>query len=154
MEGTLTRVWVASVHVRNLERALLFYREVLGLKVQLDARRYKWVELGPDEPCTKIGLSEVPKSESGRTGVVTGIVFDTDNITKLHRKLSAKGVKFTRSPTKTPWGGLIANFLDPDGNELEVVQDPTHYAQDFPPKGKASIRGQQPPGVSSATPTR
>ena len=135
-------MWVASVHVKNLESSLHFYRDVLGLKVRLDARRYKWIELGPDEPCAKIGLSEVSKSESAsKTGIATGIVFDTDNLTRLHRRLAAKGVKFTRVPTKTLWGGLIADFLDPDGNELEVVQDPTHYAQDFPPEGKESIRG-------------
>jgi lactoylglutathione lyase len=141
MEGRLTRVWVATVHVRDLGRALDFYRDVLGLKVRLDARKFKWIELGPDEPYAKIGLSEVSNSElMKKVGVVTGIVFDTDNITKLHQRLSANGVKFTRSPTKTPWGGMVADFLDPDGNEIEVVQDPTHYDQDFPPEGAISLR--------------
>jgi hypothetical protein len=26
-----------------------------------------------------------------------------------------------------PWGGIVADFLDPDNNELEVVEDPDHY---------------------------
>jgi extradiol dioxygenase family protein len=69
----------------------------------LDARKYGWIELGPDEPHTKIGLREVSNRDAaGRVGVVMGVVFDTDDIIELHRRLKAKGVKFTRSPTKTP----------------------------------------------------
>jgi len=30
-----------------------------------------------------------------------------------------------------PWGGIVADFLDPDDNELEVVQDPEHYKRNY-----------------------
>jgi hypothetical protein len=30
-----------------------------------------------------------------------------------------------------PWGGIVANFLDPDKNELQVVQDPEHYTREY-----------------------
>ena len=30
-------------------------------------------------------------------------------------------------PTKMEWGGIVADFLDPDNNILEVVQDKKHY---------------------------
>lgn len=140
-DGRITRLWVATVHVRSMEKAVHFYRDILGLKVQLDARRYNWVEVGPDEPNAKIGIREASGDDaSKRVGAITGIVFDTDDIEALYERLAQTGVEFTRRPTKTPWGGIIADFLDPDGNELEVVQDPSHYAQDFPPAGEHSLR--------------
>ncbi len=46
--------------------------------------------------------------------------------------LKEHGVKFTLKPTKMPWGGIVADFLDPDNNELEVVQDPKHYERKYP----------------------
>lgn len=45
--------------------------------------------------------------------------------------LKEQGVKFTLKPTKMPWGGIVADFLDPDNNELEVVQDPKHYERKY-----------------------
>ena len=67
-------------------------------------------------------------------------MFETDDIFNLHERLSTQSVRFTRGPTKTPWGGMIADFLDPDWNEIEVVQDARHDDQGFPPEGKTSIR--------------
>ena len=47
---------------------------------------------------------------------------------KLAARLRKAGVTFTHGPVKQPWGGWVADFLDPDGNELEVVHHPDHYA--------------------------
>ena len=123
--GRITRVWLAMVQVSDMDRALKFYNEVLGLKVALDARRFNHMELGPDEPLAKIGLhaTGTQPSEKRRSGKV----LDTDDIFALHRRLKEHGVVFTLEPTRMPWGGIVADFLDPDRNELEVVQDPDHY---------------------------
>jgi hypothetical protein len=40
-------------------------------------------------------------------------------------------VTFTLKPTKMPWGGIVTNFLDPDNNELQTVQDPEHYTRNY-----------------------
>ncbi|MFW9944988.1 MAG: VOC family protein, partial [Candidatus Sifarchaeia archaeon] len=61
----------------------------------------------------------------------TGVVFDTDDIYILCERLKKQGVVFTQEPTKMPWGSIVADFLDPDNNELEVVQDPDHYLRDY-----------------------
>ena len=50
---------------------------------------------------------------------------------EIYEQLKKKGVKFTLKPTKMPWGGIVADFLDPDNNELEVVQDPEHYKRRY-----------------------
>ncbi|UCG45479.1 MAG: VOC family protein, partial [Candidatus Bathyarchaeota archaeon] len=76
-----------------------------------------------------IGLYATGKGSKGRKR--TGIVFDTDDIHALYERLKKQGVEFTRKPTKALWGGLVADFLDPDGNELEVVQDPEHYTRKY-----------------------
>lgn len=127
--GRATRVWVASVTVADYERALRFYRDLLGFPVRLDARpRFDWVELGPEEPGTKIGLSlNRDLAKDGASVRHTGIVLDTDDIDAFAARLKAGGVHFTTEPRREPWGGRLANFLDPDGNEIQVVDDPEHY---------------------------
>jgi predicted enzyme related to lactoylglutathione lyase len=115
------------IKVSDLNRAVTFYHETLGLPIALDARAFNHIELGPHEPLAKIGITSTGKPSKKKRR--TGIVLDTDDIYALYERLKKKGVPFTLKPTKMPWGGIIANFLDPDKNEFQVVQDPEHYKQ-------------------------
>lgn len=128
MKGKITRVWLSMIKVSDLEKALTFYSELLGLPIALDARVFNHIEVGPQEPLAKIGIESTGKQSKRRKW--TGIVFDTDDIYALYERLTKKGVIFTLKPTKMPWGGIVANFLDPDKNELQVVQDPEHYTRE------------------------
>ncbi len=127
--GRITRLWLTMIRVSDMERALQFYNKILGLPIALEARAFNHAEVGPDEPSAKIGLHATGKKSKRKKR--TGIVFDTDDIYTLHRRLKKLGVKFTLKPTRMPWGGIVADFLDPDKNELEVVQDPKHYKREY-----------------------
>lgn len=128
LKGKITRVWLSMITVSDLEQALTFYRDVLGLPLALDGRQFNHIEVGPDEPLAKIGIEATGKQSKRRKW--TGIVLDTNDIYTLYDRLIKEGVTFTLKPTKMPWGGIVANFLDPDKNELQVVQDPEHYTRE------------------------
>ncbi len=129
--GRITRLWLSMVRVSDMDRALEFYSKKLGLQVALEARNFNHAEVGPDEPMAKVGLHATGKKYTKKRR--TGIVFDTDDIYALHERLTKEGVRFTLAPTKMPWGGIVADFLDPDNNELEAVQDPDHYRIKYRP---------------------
>ena len=128
-KGRITRLWLTIIRVSDMDRALRFYNKILGLPMALDARVFNHAEVGPDEPLAKIGLHATGKKSKRKRR--TGIVFDTDDIYALYERLIKRGVKFTLKPTKMPWGGIVADFLDPDNNELEVVQDAKHYTRNY-----------------------
>jgi catechol 2,3-dioxygenase-like lactoylglutathione lyase family enzyme len=129
MRGNVLRVWLASIPVSDLEQAADFYTQVLGLKLQLKSAENQWAEVGPDEPSSKIALY-VPKADDPRKpGGPSGVRLETDSIFEFHRKLIDEEVVFKLKPERRPWGGLLAVFLDPDGNEIEVVEDPEHYSR-------------------------
>lgn len=124
-KGVATRVWVSSVSVSDFDRALALYRDALGFPVRLEAREFGWMEVGPDEPLCKIGLS---LSEEPKEGVTrTGIILEVEDMGAFARRLHAHNVEFTQEPAEQPWGGVVADFLDPDGNEIEAVYHPEHY---------------------------
>lgn len=127
MKPLAKRIWTVSIPVSNFDKSLAFYRDQLGLKVQLDGRMFNWIELGPDEPLCKIGLYEWKEGMPRGYPIITGITLDTDDIQDLHASLSKGGTRFANAPKQQPWGGWSADFLDPDGNSLNVVQDPQHY---------------------------
>lgn len=130
-KGNVTRVWLASVPVRDLACAIDFYVDVLGLDLMVDARDRNWAEVGRQEPLAKIGLYVPEKGERRQPGGPTGIVLEVDSIFELHRRLVDDEVPFLMKPERRGWGGIMASFLDPDGNELTAVEDPDHYER-FP----------------------
>ena len=128
-KGRITRLWLTMIRVSDMDKALKFYNGILGLQVALDARGFNHAEVGPNEPLAKIGLHATGKRSKRKKR--TGIVLDTDDVNALYEKLKKQGVRFTLKPAKMPWGGIVADFLDPDNNELEVVQDPKHYTRNY-----------------------
>jgi len=138
-KGRVIRVWIASIPVKDLQTAIDFYAGVLGLDLQIEARDKNWVEVGPDEPGSKIGLYVPDKDEPRQPGGPTGIVLETDSIYELHRKLVDEEVLFLMKPEKQAWGGLMATFMDPYGNELQVVEDPEYYQRSPKPAPVARV---------------
>ncbi len=126
-KGLAKRVWVTSVPVTDFDRALAFYRDVLGFPVQLEAREFSWIEVGPEEPLGKIGffLREKPPAPGEVTR--TGIVLEVEDMDAFADRLRSHGARITDGPERQPWGGVTMDFLDPDGNALQAVYDPEHY---------------------------
>ncbi len=101
-KGRLTRVWMAGVPVRDLDRALEFYTQDLGL--ELRRRDGNWAELGPGEPMGKVALY-VPREGERQPGGVSGVVFSCDSMYDLHRRLVDENVVFKVKPRGSPGAG-------------------------------------------------
>lgn len=119
--GILLGVSTVAIPVKDLAGAVSFYEGVLGLTVQRSSVTENWVELGPSG-LGRIALY-VPDKEGRRPGGPTGIILTTESIYDLHRKLVDRGVRFAVKPEKRRVGGLIAIFLDQDGNQIAVVEE-------------------------------
>jgi catechol 2,3-dioxygenase-like lactoylglutathione lyase family enzyme len=130
-KGNVKRVWMSSVPVRDLAKAIDFYVDVVGLDLVVEDRKRNWAEVGGAEPATKIGLYVPDKKEKRQPGGDTGVILEVDSIFEFHRRLVDEEVPFKLKPERRAWGGIMAVFLDPDGNELTVVEDPDHYLR-FP----------------------
>ena len=104
--------------VSQLERALAFYRDTLGLPVQA-------VD-GHDGP---FGVGEVGEltlvfiARSARAGDSPVIVFNLDGgIDDYAEALAARGVEIVVPVSEAPDGGLSLDFVDPDRNLLSLYQ--------------------------------
>ncbi len=63
-------------------------------------------------------------------GGPTGITFLTDDIRGDYSRLRRKGVTFLGAPKKMDWGEWLCAFVDPDGNEFDLLEprDPSEWA--------------------------
>lgn len=106
-------VGYVNVGVRDFQKALSFYRDVLNLPVRFADESFHYASFDTGAVPFAIAAGGEDKGPAERH---TGIGFCVADVDAAHRELAAKGVRFTMPPSKQPWGGYMAMFADPDGN--------------------------------------
>ena len=116
MKFSGTIIWT-----HNLDRMQLFYESMLNLKphsVRDNFIAYRWHDLR-----FSIGLhSEVQGSSKEPSRIMLN--FDVPDIQEVTKLLKSNGVNFLRDPEREHWGGWVCTFQDPDGNVIQLLQQP------------------------------
>jgi len=126
-----------SIYVLNQDSAYKFYVDTLGFKVVTDASMgegMRWLTVAPPEqPDLEITLMAITEgmmftketAEQMRNLVKKGTfgfgVFECKDIYATYEELKAKGVEFTKEPTKEFYG-IEALFKDDSGNWFSLGQ--------------------------------
>ena len=120
---------MVTIWVSDLQRALEFYVDVLGMVKTAEFHDgvlpdIAWVVPSPASTvalATEVGLEVAPIGDP-RVGRFTGMVFTSNEIEETYAELRAKGVRFTLELIRHPYGDgdgdQEARFVDPDGNEF------------------------------------
>ncbi len=109
-----------TVYVSNMDAAVRFYSEVLGLKL---AYRFgdHWASIEVGKGLT-IGLHPAsPEMPAGRKGSMAIGLELSGSIDEAVRRLESRGVKF-HGPVSRGKSGSFAGFEDPDGNQLYLAE--------------------------------
>lgn len=126
------------ITVNNVDEALAFYRDALGLEARNDVASggFRWVTLGsPSQPGLEIVLSEPHAGRSQADGdalqelltkgVLPMTVFRTNDLDATFEKVRASGAEVLQEPIDQPWGPRDCAFRDPSGNMVRISQEPT-----------------------------
>ncbi|HEV2974167.1 MAG TPA: VOC family protein [Solirubrobacteraceae bacterium] len=137
------RIDIITLAVADLERALAFYRDGLGLESR-GVIGTEWVG-DEDTPAGAIALFELhggrflslyPRSELAKDANValgppkTGefsigqLVASKSEVDALLSQAEAAGATLTDEPHDRPWGIYSGYFRDPDGHLWEVIWNP------------------------------
>ena len=123
LENTMITGGNATVYVSDMDLAVSFYVNVLGLKLKQRFGSH-WAEIKVGENLV-IGLH--PKSEKvpapGTSGAISiGLMID-EPIDEVVQRLGAKGVSFRGPVVRDEKAGIaFASFGDQDGNDLYLCQ--------------------------------
>ncbi len=125
------------IAVDDHDKALAFYRDVLGLEVRNDVgfEGMRWVTVGaPSQPDVNIVL-EPPLADPNASaadrqtmaellakGLLRGIIFHTDDCDATFERLRAAGGEVLQEPVDQPYGVRDCAFRDPSGNMLRFTQ--------------------------------
>ncbi|MFG2501628.1 VOC family protein [Streptomyces sp. NPDC048441] len=125
------------IAVDDHDKALAFYRDVLGLEVRNDVafEGMRWVTVTtPSQPDVEIVL-EPPLADPNATdadrqamaelmakGMLRAVIFRTDDCDATFERIRAAGADVLQEPMDQPYGVRDCAFRDPAGNMLRFNQ--------------------------------
>jgi len=122
----LNQIGQIAITVRDLPRAVNFYRDVLGLELTRRSKSPRGSELvffkapGSEE---EIEICKFDESGPVQVGPdLTHLAFSVDDIEAFARHAAALGYPLSDGPTKTSSGSIFAFIDAPEGYEVELIQ--------------------------------
>jgi predicted enzyme related to lactoylglutathione lyase len=134
MDLKLAQCFIA---VDDHDKAIAFYRDVLGLEIRNDVgfEGMRWVTVGsPLQPDVEIVLeppaanpdtSPADREAMARLlakGVLRGVIFTTTDCDALFARVRESGADVLQEPMDQPYGVRDCAFRDPAGNMLRFLQ--------------------------------
>ncbi|GDY29498.1 VOC family protein [Gandjariella thermophila] len=125
------------IAVDDHDKALAFYRDVLGLEVRNDVsfEGMRWVSVvSPSQPDVEIVLEPAcadpnasPADRQALTellakGLLRAVIFTTDDCDATFERIRASGAEVLQEPIDQPYGVRDCAFRDPAGNMLRFNQ--------------------------------
>jgi catechol 2,3-dioxygenase-like lactoylglutathione lyase family enzyme len=114
--------------VSDQDRALAFYRDLLGFEVRTDTEfgeGFRWIEVAPAGAYTVIALVPPMREEDPQPGGTSPFGFDTPNLEAAMAEFSSRGVEFEDVMSGEGPVPPMAYFRDPDGNRILLVEETT-----------------------------
>src|SRR5271169_2543439 len=112
----------AMIYVKDVARAMGFYRDLMGFKL-IEDFRYEgtpvYARLRAPGGDGTIALHQAgPGASLASDGV--RLYFEVHDLDDFCRKLQQKGFHITQLPRMMPWGWRHAYLNDPDGHEISL----------------------------------
>ena len=113
------------LYVRDMERALVFYTQVLGLEVEIFEPTFVTLKTKPIK--LHLHLAENPPGPRiGKSIKIPQVYFKVDDIEATFQYLQKSKIQFTRGIFEYNSSTFVFNFLDPDGNPLGCESHTRH----------------------------
>jgi predicted enzyme related to lactoylglutathione lyase len=122
----LDKVVYVTVFVKNQDKALDFYTNVLGFEKRADvpkpgAPRFIAVGLKGQDLLLVLWPGTPGQGQAFEGRSTAAYTIETKDCRKAFEALKSRGVKFDTDVLEYPWG-YVAVFQDPDGNHLQLRQ--------------------------------
>jgi catechol 2,3-dioxygenase-like lactoylglutathione lyase family enzyme len=126
------------VEVEDLAAALAFYRDTLGLGVELDLQG----EGGEHVVILDAGRATLELSNAAQVAMIDEVevgrrvaprlrvAFEVDDAAATTRQLVDAGAELVAAPTRTPWGSVNSRLDAPADLQITVFQELTPGASD------------------------
>jgi len=113
----LSKVSIVAIGVTDLEKSVVFYRDVLGLQVTSQQSNIAMISADSITLMLSVPLGNYIKPGASSME----IVFPVDSVSATYRLLTDRGCSFAKTPSEFVPGSWSATLKDPDGHLLTVI---------------------------------
>ena len=110
------------IWTEDVERLAAFYRDILEMtphSVRPGFVAFSWGDI-------RLSISRHDQvSGKAKDPFRVMINLGVQDINGVYQRLKDRQVAFIRPPEQERWGGWVATFNDPDGNVLQLLQQPS-----------------------------
>ena len=118
---SLQGIHLSWIVVKDLEAAVKFYTEVVGLSLLEKSPEYGWAELsGPSG--SRLGIAQESPISEIKPGSNAIMAITVDNLGSTCAAFLQKGGKLSGEPMEVPGHVKIQSFIDKDQNTMQFVQ--------------------------------
>ena len=115
---------LTMIMVSDMDRSVLFYRDVLGLKLKFQSA--EWTEFDVDSTTLALhgGGKPQPVPSREQFAGTASIGFSVENLDNTCEDLKRTGARMVLPPTEREGEGIrLAVFVDPDGLSVSFSQN-------------------------------
>jgi len=125
------KIKLTTIYVDDQDKALRFYRDVLGMTVKADFSNggYRWLTVvSPDDPEgteLQLALNDNPAAKAFQQAMFQqgqpAVMFYTDDINGDYERISGSGAVVAMPPTDVT-ASIIAQLNDGAGNLVQITE--------------------------------
>lgn len=112
---------LAWIVVKNLDSAIKFYTQTVGLKVDVFSPEYKWAEL-VGETGARLGIAEENQTSDVKAGSNAVITLTVEDILSAKNEFLKKDVELVGDLLEVEGHVKMQSFKDLDGNLFQLCQ--------------------------------
>jgi catechol 2,3-dioxygenase-like lactoylglutathione lyase family enzyme len=124
MTEVITGLSAVTIHIRDIQKARTFYRDVLGLhELKFDEKASRAVFALPGTSTILSMHIQAPGEEGRDPGTVSGVIFSHPDPAAACEEIKRRGGSVTVEPRLIEMPGakfVRAVVADPDGNEFVI----------------------------------
>ena len=108
--------------VADLNKAIKYYTDVIGMKLNTMDEKYGWAELTGSNGGSTLGLAQKSQHSPIKPGENAVVTLTVENIVSSKKELEKKGVKMIGDIMEVPGHVKLLLCSDSDGNKFQIVE--------------------------------
>jgi len=113
-------IMLGWIVVKNLDEAIKFYTEVVGLKLMQHTPEMGWAELSGKDGA-RLGIAQENDQLEQKAGINSIMCISVENIELAVEQYKKKGATLLGDIVEVPGHVKMQTFVDKDGNTFQLV---------------------------------
>ena len=113
---------LAWIIVNDLKKAVQFYTEVVGMKLEVLNEEFGWAELSGAQGGAKLGIGQANDQDAIKAGQNAVVTLTVENLKEAVEDLIQKGATIVGEMMEVPGHVKLQMVKDHDGNHFQLVE--------------------------------